>query len=107
MKAGGGVRRAARSFIVLGVAVCIVAALLGGALLTARHGTHRFYCPDKNCKICFSVAAHLSLVQSWGIIAARLWMLVLAAAVLGLLAQGASARVFKDTLFALGIRLNS
>jgi hypothetical protein len=107
VKEGGHVRRIAKALIICCVAACIVAALLGGALLSARYGAHRYYCADKHCKICFTVEAHLGLAQGWGIAAARLWMLAIAAAALGLLAQGACSRVSKETLFTLGIRLNS
>jgi hypothetical protein len=106
-KAGDGVRRSARAFMALCVAACVVAALLSGALLSARHGAHRFYCPDEHCEICFTVEAQLSLTHSWGMLALGLAMLAFAVLALreiaGILAE--TKRSF--TLFALGVRLNS
>jgi hypothetical protein len=107
VKEGDGVRRTARSFIVLCVAACIVAALLGGALLSARHGAHRFFCADEHCKICFTVEACLNLIQGWGLIALGISLFIIAVFSVRALAGILYASTQRHTLFALGIRLNS
>jgi hypothetical protein len=106
-KAGDGVRKTAGSLIALCVAACIVAALLGGALLSARHGAHRFFCADEHCNICFTVEACLNLIRGWGIIALGISLFVMAIATVRPVAGILSASTQRYTLFALGIRLNS
>jgi hypothetical protein len=89
------------------VAACIVAALLGGALLSARHGTHRFYCPDKNCRICFTVAAYRSAVEGWGLLALGIALFTLAFFAAYTAAGILAASTQRFTLHSLGVRLNS
>jgi hypothetical protein len=89
------------------VAACVVAALLSGALLSAKHGAHRFYCPDEHCEICFAVEAQLSLAHNWGMLALGLALLAFAVLALRALAGLLAEATRSLSLFALGVRLNS
>ena len=100
-------RKAARSFVVLCLAACIVAALLGCAVLSARHGVHRFFCPDENCGVCFSIEAHRSAVESWGLLVLGLAMLVFAGLTMRALVCVTDENTHNYTLYTLGVRLNS